>query len=348
MKNGNFRIVTRTEEIREGLFGMVFLWPFEILPYLDQRGLRPEWAIRSALYGRAEDDIAIPGLLDLNYTPAPATHEVNLPQLRREQQCALGGDWEYASALWRKFFSVPERIIRRADEFPPLDGALGLHYRGTDKHNTSIETNYVSEQDFLDLTADFIARHPEIKTVFLATDEYSFVQKIRGLYPALRIINSGEVTHHKDVAGQERFAKGEHALLDCVLLSRCRYLLKCQSALSAFTKILNPNIEAYRLSANKLVHWNMGWPYFPDGYLPKFTSHDERCKKILERLFAGDWTDDFYTNKKLGKPFKFIRRKGYSRRASEDTRWIHRFWSWDGLHWRFDRRIKRIRNRLRI
>ena len=59
------KISTSADQLQEGLFGQVFLWVFEILPYLDTQGIRPEWAIRSALYGRPDDFLVIPGLLEL-------------------------------------------------------------------------------------------------------------------------------------------------------------------------------------------------------------------------------------------------------------------------------------------
>jgi hypothetical protein len=347
--NQKIKISTAASELQEGLFGQVFLWVFEILPYLDGQGIRPEWAIRSALYGKPDDFLVIPGLLELNYEPeAGASREVNLEELRRGHRVALGNDWDYIGALWRKFFRLPDRIRKQADEFPVLDRALGLHYRGTDKNKALIETNYVSEEDFLALVRDFIATHPAIELIFIATDEHEFVEKVRAQHPDLRVVNSGAVTHHKDLGKQDNFAKGEHAMLDCLLLSRCQYVVKCQSALSAFAKVLNPRLEAYRISANKLVYWNMGAPYFPDGHLPRLTSQDAGCQKILARLFDGDWTQDVVAAKQYGKRFRFQKRKGYMRRAHGANYWSFPLWSWDGLHWRMDMKISAIRNRIGI
>jgi hypothetical protein len=343
------KISTSASELQEGLFGQVFLWVLEILPYLDNHGIRPEWAIRSALYGRPDDFLVIPGLLEPNYEPAAgASREVPLKELRLDHLVALGNDWDYISALWWKFFRLPERILRRADELPALGRALGLHYRGTDKNKSLVETNHVSKEDFLELVRDFIATHPDIELIFIATDENDFVEKVRARHPNLRVVNSGAVTHHKDLGREDNFAKGEHALLDCLLLSRCRYVVKCQSALSAFAKVFNPRLEAYRISANKLVFWSMGAPYFPDGHLPRLTSRDAGCQKILARLFDGDWTQNVVAAKQYGKQFQFQKRKGYVRRANHANQWGFPLWSRDGLHWRVDNKISAIRNRIGI
>ncbi len=339
------KIYTRVDDLAEGLFGGIFNCILEILPYLDDNGLRPSWEIRSRLYGRPDDYIVVPGLLELNYQPtAGISREVNLRDLREHQQAVMGSDLEYIGSIWNKFFCVPNWINRQADEFPALDRALGLHYRGTDKNKATIETNFVSMEDFLTLTGDFIATHPDINLILIATDENAFVEQVQARHPGLRVVNSGKVTHHKDLAGQDGFAKGGHAMLDCVLLSRCKYLLKCQSALSGFAKLLNPRLEAYRIAANKLVYWNFGAPYVPDGYLPKLTSRDPACQQILARLFADDWLDNKLAVKRYGTPFKYLKRKGYVRRARPEDFCRIPLWSWDGLYSRLDRRIDRLRN----
>src|SRR5207342_1296741 len=115
-------------------------------------GLRPSWEIRSKLYGRPDDYVIVPGLLELNYQPTTGIpREMNLRDLRKLQYAVMGSDWEYISSLWNKFFRVPDWITRQADGFPALDRALGLHYRGTDKNKATIETNHVSAEDFLTL-----------------------------------------------------------------------------------------------------------------------------------------------------------------------------------------------------
>ena len=304
--------MSRPRDLREGLFGQVFLFVFEVLPYLDERNVMPAWAIRSMLYGCPENDyLVIPGLLELNYNlenTARGFEDVSLRRLRKHATVALGNDWSYVSALWKKYFRIPDRIIERADTFPKLDKALGFHYRGTDKNQSSVETNFVSQEDFMELAEDFLEAHPEIETILIASDEISFSEKLRTKYPRINIVSSGEVIHHKDLSVQNSFAKGDHAVLDCLLLSRCKYLLKCQSALSGFAKVINPDIQAYRISANKLAPWNMEIPYFPDGYLPKYQSENPRSREILTRLFADDWTDNEAVAEKFGKLLRFGKR----------------------------------------
>lgn len=342
--NDKIRLSTASGQLQEGLFGQVFLWVFELLPYLEREGIFPEWAIRSTLYGAPEDFLVIPGLLEINYDAvAEQNQDVNLLDLRARHVVTLGNDWDYIRQLWHKYFRWPARVIRRADEFPPLNRALGIHYRGTDKNKSRVETNYVSPEDFLALVQDFCTSHPDIETIYVASDENGFIEKVRDQHLSVRIFSSGAGTHHKAAAVQNNFAKGDHALLDCLLLSRCRYLLKCQSALSGFAKILNPQLEAYRVSANKLAPWSYGNPYFPDAFLPKLTSRDPECQNILARLLAGDWTEDWAAMRKFSGQFKYKTRKSYMRKVGNIP--IPK-WSWDGLYLRLDARMARLIRRL--
>ena len=340
--NTRLKISTQTDQLREGLFGQIFLWVFELLPYFDRKRIFPAWAIRSTLYGTAADFLVIPGLLEINYdTSAENYQDVNLQDLRDRHAATLGSDWDYAAALWHKYFRWPERVIQRADQFPRLDQALGIHYRGTDKNKSLVETNFVSQENFLELVQDFVETHPNIDAIYAATDENSFIEKLRAQHPSLQVVNSGIVTHHKSAAGTNSSSKGDHALLDCWLLSRCKYLLKCQSALSGFAKVLNPQLDAYRVSASKLPYWSWGIPYFPDAYLPKLTSRKPECQRILAELLAGDWTEDPVAMMKFGHTFQHKTRKGYVRKAGGVSKW-----SLDGLQQRLDSRLDRIARKL--
>jgi hypothetical protein len=330
------KICTTPGQLTEGLFGMIFLHVIEVLPYLEKRSIYPEWAIRSTNYGNSNEDfVVIPGCLDLNYDPKEEDKaELNLQDLRDAHIVTLGGDWNYISGLWNKYFRWPERVVSKADQFPVSATTLGLHYRGTDKNQDLIQTNPVSASEFIALVKDFLQSHPDIQNIFLATDENTFMERLRENVTSVSVINSGSVASWRNETNNNSFMKSDHAMLDCLLLSRCKYLLKCQSALSGFAKILNPQLEAYRVSASKPFHF--GIPYFPDAYIPQLTSKNTECQKILDKLLDGDWTRDEAATKAFGRVFKYKRRKGYIRKELRVRRW-----SWDGVQLRFDRRLEK-------
>jgi hypothetical protein len=300
MRTVSWRITTSSDELREGLFGQIVLWTFELLPYLQRKAIFPIWDIKSSLYGTEPDYTVIPGVFDLAYCPSDRAYaEVNFLALRNTYVSVLGSDWHYLNRLWNLYFRIPDRTQAAAGRISLSPNSLGVHYRGNDKNQSSWDTNPVSQEDFLTLVEDFLKKHLHIKSIFVATDEFSFVDRaLRQLSP-LRVINLGEVPFHK--ASQNVPHNGDRALLDCLLLSRCKYLLKCSSALSGFAKVLNPQLESYRVSASKLF---TDIPYFPEAYIPKLTSADPNCTRILERQFANDWLADPYAKVRFGKPFR--------------------------------------------
>ncbi|MEO7335201.1 MAG: hypothetical protein ABIV63_01355, partial [Caldimonas sp.] len=291
MRVGSTRwlIDAKIGDVPEGLFGQVVLYVFEILPYLERKGVNAQWKVRSPLYGDAPDHLVIPGAFDVVQVQASAstTRTRNLIVVRNLHRVALGNDWRHLGALWSRHFAVPMRVNRRADSIGLGSAALGLHFRGTDKMTALWDTNPVSHADFLSLVADFIRTHPAIDQLFIATDDGTFLESARARFPHLAIATSGVADSHKAATGPQ--SKADHALLDCVLLSRCRWVLKTSSALSAFAKVLNPDLEIYRVAASKLFDV---MPYFPVAYIPRLTSTDPVCSTILERLFKDDWTQD--------------------------------------------------------
>lgn len=317
MNKISWKITTSPSELEEGLFGQIILWTLEILPYLEKHLIFPHWDIKSKLYGTEADNTVIPGLLDLAYpSPKPPHQNIRLLSLRQKHASILGGDWVYIHNLWHAYFKIPDRIMAEAEAVDLPPNTLGIHYRGNDKNSALWDTNPVNQDDFLILVKDFLKWHQNITSVFVATDEFSFVEHAkRQLFP-LNVINLGEVNFHK--SSQNSLKKGDRALLDCLLLSKCQYLIKCSSALSGFAQVLNPQLESYRISASKLF---TDIPYFPDAYIPRLTSTDPVCTKILEEQFANDWLDHPYARFRFNHTFKTQVRYGA---LTKLKRWLSR------------------------
>jgi len=302
--NGRARhwlVTTKLDDITEGLFGQAVLYAFEVLPYLERAGVATSWQIRSRLYGSPPDFMVIPGVFD-TAQPAPRTNPArrrNLLRLRNLHRVALGNDWHYLHALWSRHFAIPARVLNRAAALEPGAHTLGIHFRGTDKLNAAWDTNPVSHADFLALLADFIQNHPEVDRLFVATDDPAFLDAARVRFQGLELTTSGVAGFHKEALGSP--SNADHALLDCLLLSRCRWVLKTSSALSGFAKVLNPELTIHRVAASKLFDV---MPYFPVAYIPRLTSTDPECSRILERLMKDDWLDDPAARAAYGAPFR--------------------------------------------
>ena len=82
----------------------------------------------------------------------------------------------------------------------------------------------------------------------------------------------------------------------CLALARCQYVLKCMSQLSAFSKIFNPSLELYRVSACK-VNW------FPEAYVPLYRSENERVRNLLRGAQKGNYDFSFAgtARRRIGK-----------------------------------------------
>ena len=299
-------------ELKEGLFGGIFIYLLEILPYLKRRGVRPRWSIASLLYGDDPDCVTIPGVLDLAYAPpAGPAREVRLMEVKRRHNVALGSDWPVLHDLWSSFFRVPARIAAIADAQGDLQATLGVHYRGGDKNTASWDSNPVSHDDFLAIVADFLKRPHRFARLFVATDDAAFVARMASA-TGLPVLNLGQVRQHTNLQGQSgRAAEADRALLDCLVLSRCGAVLSTSSALSAFAKVLNPGLEIYRSAASKLF---ADIPYFPVAYIEMYRTEDPQVQAILDRTMADDWTRA-PAGVRFLRPFAFRARRPWRSRA---------------------------------
>ena len=298
-------VTAKPGELTQGLFGGVCLHVFEILPTLHKRKIYPAWSIASELYGQPPDFTVIPGLLDLAYQP-PENIEAcySLKEIRRYREFALGNDWSALHRLWSAYFRVPRRIERRVKGLGDLSATLGIHYRGTDKNTAGWDSNSVSHGDFVVILKDLLKRRPELTQVFVATDEPDFITYL-STHLEIPVVSFGPGRHHfESKPCSERVAEADHALADCVTLSHCAIVLATSSALSAFSKVLNPDLEIYRCAASKMF---ADIPYFPTAYLAPFSSDDPRVAEVLRRTMKDDWTTSATSRRFRGK-FAFKRR----------------------------------------
>jgi hypothetical protein len=141
--------------------------------------------------------------------------------------------------------------------------AVGIHFRGTDK---TIEAPRVSWNYCLQVLQTYLKTDGRIKAVFVASDEQEFVdfvvQSVRDIpifsyEDYYRYQPSDDLPPYR-IAGGE-YEKGEDALVNALLLSRCVTLIRTTSFLSAFAPILNREL--------KIILLNM--PYDPYLWYPE-------------------------------------------------------------------------------
>jgi len=282
------RITADPAYMRYGLFGQVLLYVLRILPYLESRDIFPQWAIGAELYGADPDRIVIPGLFDLAYRPPESVEqEVALEDLYKWRQSYLGSDYAGVSKLWKRYFAVPPRIEAAADAVGELSQTLGVHYRGNEKLTSTWDSNFISQDDYLEIVADFLAQRPRIGSVLIATDDAQFKARAAARLGLPVIEREPGRFMFEEKGSEERGREADKALIDCLLLSRCQAVMSTSSALSAFAKVLRPDLEIYRCAASKMFE---DAPYFPVAYIPVYRPQGAAASAALACAMAGDWT----------------------------------------------------------
>lgn len=163
---------------------------------------------------------------------------------------------ERAYELIQKYIHVRSHILKQIDDFcfQWFDDkfVIGVHYRGTDKLT---EASPISRADIVARINDCLAQHQDQAVkIFVATDDASFCGFIKEQFSdlivmrdALRSDNDMGVHTRSDLAP---YQKGEDAIIDCLLLSRCDVLIKMASNLSDSSLCFNPGISVVRLNAS--------------------------------------------------------------------------------------------------
>jgi len=150
--------------------------------------------------------------------------------------------------LIKKYIHVRPHILEKVDSFVETHFkdhfVLGVHYRGTDKMQT--ESPPVEYDDFFDTISRFIFAHEGKPIIlFVASDEKDFIREMTLRFPDQMITTNASRSEsglpvHLQMGNN--YQKGEEALLDCLLLSRCDHLIRTSSNLSLCATFFNPNI----------------------------------------------------------------------------------------------------------
>lgn len=161
------------------------------------------------------------------------------------------------AALTAKYVRVNPDILRTVQAFRETEfGArkvLGVHLRGTDKNTRhdgrSMDAplafrRIIGPDEYWPVVDCYLKRHPSA-LVFVATDQRQFLDAFIERYgDKVRFTDSTRsstqtAVFRLDSAGVRR---GAEVLLDCLLLSRCDYLIKCMSNVGEVALYFNPSM----------------------------------------------------------------------------------------------------------
>jgi hypothetical protein len=234
-----------------------------ILMYCDEKCLTPSISAQGGLYGDPEGKIDwFSAFFDSMHGEATAllTHRVrkstvrDLVQLgfrqRYEARLQLISASELFFAHYRPAGHIQDEVDAICQQLEIGTSTLGAHFRGTDK---TLEAIPVSWGDFCRHIETTLAENPHLSNVFVSSDEQAFLdffvawpfRKPVKVAPA-KLLASGNTPVH--FSGYPGLDIGREALVSSLLLSRCGYLVKTPSYLSAWSRIFNPSLPVKLVS----------------------------------------------------------------------------------------------------
>jgi hypothetical protein len=166
--------------------------------------------------------------------------------------------------LVREYVRVRPHVLAKVDQFHASEMSghtvLGVHIRTTDKGFRRDGSRYdfpdyaariVPPAEYWPYVDKFIAAHPDCK-IFVGTDSQQALEEFRLHYPG-RVLSYGDTrstnaTNTMHVNDGRNYVKGENVLIDCLLLSRTNFLLRCQSNVGEMATFFNPDLRAIDLN----------------------------------------------------------------------------------------------------
>lgn len=229
---------------------------------------------------------------NIKYDKIISTNDIKL----NNRNYLFGYNFNLANHYFFKYFDFSPEIYNEVNEFTKqFEGKriLGLHFRGTDKLRVNW-VDHIEVDSFLKIV-DYHLNHNEYDGIFFSTDSLSFqnifTDKYKNNYliyyvpqnltesaihlSRLTIVENAIKNYRKSPLLEnilkEECCKNEQELraiiVNMLILSKCNLVIKSHSQLSGFSKIVNPELEIYRLNGCKEI-------LYPDTYIPFYPLGD--------------------------------------------------------------------------
>jgi hypothetical protein len=287
-------IIIKSHNFEVGLF-CIISYILKVLPIFEEKNIDKQniyWDITGIYY-----DNIFPNILEYelikNYEMIKNDENTQIFDLEditygfssQEKQFHLGNDFLGLNKLFFKYFTIPQDILDLVNTYE-LTHYLGLHYRGTDKFTDTEMNTPISIYEYKIIIDSYIKVN-NITHIFLSTDEGELFTYFTTKYPLITIKTSRDM--REDLFWQNSMNyvnNAREAMIDMLCLSKCNTILKTSSALSAYAKIINPNINIYRINASiyTINDKYTDTPYFPDSYIPLLECNEKysvECNEIL-------------------------------------------------------------------
>lgn len=240
-------------------------WCLYLLEHCQRHNLIPDIRLTGDSYRDPNRD---PNWLDYYFDTARSrTSEELSRSIRFTKKARVWEDMGYpigavmsiedSARILRRYLTPKPHIMRIVDDFwrtlNPDGPVIGVHFRGTDK---SSEAPRVSWDYCLKIIRQCLhgnGRAPH--GVFLASDEQKFIDFIKQSLREVPVYSRDD--HYRSRGSDEPpvflaegggYEKGEDALVNALLLSRCTTVIRTSSFLSAWASIFNPQLKVILLN----------------------------------------------------------------------------------------------------
>jgi hypothetical protein len=167
----------------------------------------------------------------------------------------------HARRYMNRYIRVKSHVVEKAKRFYDAqlagEGVLGVHMRGSDKGTARAIPRLqriVPPEEYFPGIDHYLESH-ECSRIFLATDQEQFVDRLRGRYgnrlvvrDAQRALAFGDGENPFQKKEGSPYLKGEEVLIDCLLLARSDFLLKCTSAVGEYAMYFNSKLRCIDLN----------------------------------------------------------------------------------------------------
>lgn len=149
---------------------------------------------------------------------------------------------------------IQEEVDRFAEEHFHGSYTIAVHYRGTDKGLEAPEVPYYKVCDAIHSVIE--EKELDNYKIFVATDAQPFLEYIERKFPG-RILSTNAMRssdenplHYNRTSDIPHYfyQQGRETVIDCVLLSRCNFLIKTSSNLNLCSTFFNPALPVVSLN----------------------------------------------------------------------------------------------------
>jgi hypothetical protein len=218
-------------------------------------------------------------------------------------------NFKLANNYFNKFFIFNNNILDKINKFTEsFSNILGIHFKDTNKNKLD-KIAEVSSENFIKIIQNDIMENNYDK-IFVIYNKINFLEDLKKninipiiFYDEIKIYNSinkkrleiiknlidkiekadfnEKIILENELKNEAQINKYilENLIINCMILSRCKKVIKTNSNFSAYAKVFNPELEIYRVNGNSTNMW-------PDSYIPLYPKNinNTNINNILNKI----------------------------------------------------------------